>query len=127
MIKIQNSKFKITGKALLGGQGAPQGGTGKYWYTETSDNDADKWQSLISWYVNSNNTNQATSLPDGTTDVIINGSIGPIADLDRQDWVQPQSINSGTAGVTFTSQTNQNVTISITGPVTFMGNATYNI
>lgn len=127
MIKILNSKFKALGKVLLGGQGTPQGGVGKYWYTTTSDNDADKWHTLTSWYLNSNNTNQATLLPDSNTDVVIQGSIGPIADLDREDWVQPQSINSGTAGVTFTSQTNQNVTASITGTATFLGNATYNI
>lgn len=102
-------------------------GTGSYWFTNTSINNKDKWQTISSWYVNSDHTFKAILLPNNNTDVIIDGSIGPIADLDRTDWVQPKSINSGITGVTFTSQTNQTVTIPITGNVTFLGNASYNI
>ena len=98
-----------------------------YWYTATSDNDADKWHTQTSWYVDSSHTIQSIFLPTSATDVIVDGTIGPIADLDRPDWIQPHFIYSGTTGVTFTSQTYQNVTVGISGNATFLGNATYNI
>ena len=96
-------------------------GTGKYYYSASSTN----WFSTSNWYTNSSHTSQASTLPNSSTDVIILGSMAPIVDLDSPSWVQPNSIDSGTAGIVFTSQNNGNVTINITGNATFQGNATF--
>lgn len=99
---------------------------GKYWYTNTTANDADKWYTLGSWYADVNHTIPAASLPDSSIDVVILGNHGPYVDLDNIDWAQPKSINTGTAGMIFKSLTYKTVTINIVGDATFIGNATYN-
>lgn len=127
MIKINNAKTKIHGKMKVGaGSGQPTTVTGKYFYAETHDYDKNKWWTLESWYGNSSHTVHATELPKSTTDVIVLGSVEPTVDLDRQDWVQPNTINSGTTGIIFTSETAGNVSCDITGNATFHGNSTFN-
>lgn len=102
-------------------------GTGKYWYTPTTANNLNKWYNIASWYTDVNHTQPAAYLPDANTDVVILGTVRPFADIDRNDWVQPNSINSGETGVTFYSLQYGNITISISGNATFSGNATYNV
>jgi len=102
-------------------------GIGKYWYTPTTANNLNKWYNIASWYTDVNHTQPAADLPDANTDVIILGIIRPFADIDRNDWVQPQSIDSGVAGVTFYSLQHGNISIDIVGDATFSGNATYNV
>lgn len=127
MIKINNAKTKIHGKMVVGaGSGVPPTIVGKYFYAETHDYDKNKWWTLESWYGNSSHTQHATVLPSSSTDVIVLGSVEPTVDLDRQDWVQPHTINSGSAGIVFTSALSGNVSCDITGSATFNGNATYN-
>ena len=128
MLNINNSNLKVFGKMKVGGgSSVPSTVTGKYFYAPSSANNRDQWYNLQSWWGNANHTIPATELPTSATDVIVLGSVAPIADLDRQDWVQPNTINSGTAGVVFTSQLSGNVSCSITGAATFNGNSTYNI
>jgi hypothetical protein len=98
-------------------------GTGKYFYSTSSTD----WSSLNNWFTNSNHTLQAATLPTSATDVIVLGNVAPIVNLDAVYWVQPNSINSGTAGIVFTSAMFGNVSCDITGNATFNGNSTYNI
>jgi hypothetical protein len=94
---------------------------GKYFYS-VSDND---WFIINNWYSDISYSIQATVLPNQNIDVIVLGSIAPFVNLDSPSWIQPKSINSGTAGITFTSQNSATVTINITGNATFEGNAIY--
>lgn len=126
MFKVHNAKVKVFGNFKVVNSPIVPSGVGKYFYTTTTSNNANKWQTVASWYTDANHMHPAASLPDATTDVIVLGSIGPVADLDRQDWVQPKSIDTGTAGATFTSLQHGNISINISGDATFTGNATYN-
>jgi hypothetical protein len=96
---------------------------GKYWYSPQSTS----WYTLSNWYGDINHTVAATNLPDSSTNVIILSSVGPFINLDSPYWVQPNTINTGTTTITFSSQNAVNVTCSITGTAFFQGNATYNI
>ena len=98
-------------------------GTGKYFYSTSSTD----WSSLGNWFTNVQHTNQAGSLPTSATDVVVLGNVAPIVNLDAQYWVQPNSIDAGTAGIVFTSNNFGNVTCSISGNATFNGNSTYNV
>jgi hypothetical protein len=95
-----------------------------YYYSDSSNN----WYSVYNWWTNSNHTTQATTLPPASADVVvIEGTVSPVVNLDSPSWIQPDSINAGTTGITFTSQNFGNVTCSISGNATFEGNATYNV
>jgi hypothetical protein len=98
-------------------------GVGKYFYSTSST----AWSLLTNWYTDSNHTLLAASLPTSVTDVVVLGNVAPIVNLDMPYWVQPNSINSGTAGIVLSSNNSVNVTCNIVGPVTFNGNATYNL
>ena len=127
MIKIQNSKAGIHGRMIVGaGSSQPATVVGKYFYAETHDYDKNKWWTLESWYANSSHTVHATVLPNASADVIVIGTVEPTVDLDRQDWVQPNTITSGSVGIVFTSALSGNVSCDITGNATFNGSATYN-
>jgi hypothetical protein len=105
-----------------GGEYTPTG-TGKYWYSTS----ATAWNTQSNWYTDAAHLYQAAGLPDGATDVIILGNVGPSVDLDAAYWVEPNSIDTGSATVTFTSQNYGNVTCSISGNAVFNGNSTYNV
>lgn len=97
---------------------------GKYYYSTSSDG----WYSVDNWWADSARTQQGVSIPLSSTNVVIvSGSVEPIVVLDYIGWVQPASINSGSVGITFTSQNFGNVTCSISGEATFEGNSTYNV
>jgi len=98
-------------------------GTGKYFYSTSSTD----WSSLSNWFTNVQHTTQAGSLPTSATDVVILGNVAPIVNLDANYWVQPNSIDAGTAGIVFNSSNFGNVTCSISGNATFNGNSTYNV
>ena len=105
-----------------GGNNTPV--TGVYYYSASSTD----WYSVSNWWGDSAHTQQATTLPSSSTNVaVVNGSVEPIVNLDNGSWVQPASINSGSVGITFTSQNFGNVTCSISGEATFQGNSTYNV
>lgn len=97
-------------------------GTGKYFYSTSNTG----WNTLANWYTNSDHTSLAATLPDASTDVVIVGNVAPAVNLDAPYWVQPNSIDSGTAGIVFTSANFGNVSCDITGPATFNGSSTYN-
>jgi hypothetical protein len=120
---VQNVFAVLDGGNFDDGGGYTPTGTGKYWYSTS----ATAWNTQTNWYTDAAHLYQAASLPDGATDVIILGNIGPSVDLDAAYWVQPNSIDSGTATVTFTSQNYGNVTCSISGNAVFNGNSTYNV
>lgn len=127
MVKFQNASVKIHGKVKIGSAaGSPATIVGKYFYAPSSSSDRDKWWNVLSWWGNASHTIQATTLPTSATDVIVLGSVAPYADIDRNDWVQPHSIDAGTAGIEFHSLLNNTITINISGNATFSGNATYN-
>lgn len=121
---VQNVFSVLDGGNFDGGSGGAS--DRMYWYTNTTANDADKWFTLGSWYADANHTVPSTVLPDGGISVTILGNYGPYVDLDNVNWVQPMSINTGTAGMIFKSLTYKTVTINIVGDATFIGNATYN-
>lgn len=109
-----------------GGGGGGNNGpvTGAYFYSTTSTD----WYTVSNWWGDSAHTQQATTLPSSSTNVVVvNGSNEPFVNLDNVSWVQPASINSGSVGITFTSQNFGNVTCSISGEATFEGNSTYNV
>ena len=98
--------------------------TGQYYYSASSSD----WYTVSNWWGDSSHTQQATTLPLSSTNVVIvNGSVEPVVSLDNANWVQPASIDSGSVGITFTSQNFGNVTCSISGEATFEGNSTYNV
>ena len=99
---------------------------GSYFYALTSGFPDNRWYNLNSWYGDINRTSRADALPNIYTDVVILGTVGAYADIDRNDWVQPKSIDTGNTSVTFTSQLSGNISINITGTAIFEGNATYN-
>ena len=98
-------------------------GAGKYFYSTSSTD----WSSLSNWFTNVQHTLQASTLPTSATDVVVLGNVAPVVNLDAQYWIQPNSINSGTAGIVFNSAAFGNVTCSISGQATFNGNSTYNV
>ena len=98
-------------------------GTGKYFYSISSTD----WSSTSNWFTNIEHTAQAATLPTSATDVVVLGNVAPIVNLDAAYWVQPNSIDSGTAGIVFNSAAFGNVTCSISGQATFNGNSTYNV
>lgn len=99
---------------------------GKYFYTTSSNGLDNVWWNLSNWWSDSSHTIQATTLPTSSMDVIILPPTNAIVDLDRTDWVQPKSINSGSVGVSFISQLSGNVSCDIVGDATFNGNSTFN-
>lgn len=116
-IKTQTDEWVLTGD--LGIQGI-------YFYASSSGFPDNRWYNINSWYGDLNRTLRANILPNSNIDVVILGSIGAYADIDRNDWVQPKSIDTGNTSVTFTSQLSGNISINITGTAIFEGNATYN-
>lgn len=126
MFKVHNASAKIHGRFVVGTATGPTTVVGKYFWAPSSDSNRDKWWNLQSWWYDVNHTVQATQLPQSSTDVIVLGDVPPYADIDRNDWIQPHTINAGTAGVEFKSLLNHTITIDISGNATFSGNATYN-
>ena len=128
-VEVANTEFVQNVFAVLDGgyfddfgEPAPSG-TGKYFYSISSTD----WSSLNNWFTNVQHTAQAATLPTSATDVVVLGSVAPAVNLDAVYWIQPNSINSGTAGIVFTSATFGNVTCAISGQATFNGNSTYNV
>ena len=87
------------------------------------------WYSLENWY---DNGVFATSLPNGTRDVVIDSTDTVIVDLDNISWVQPKSItliNSLGQGskILFVSYTYKSVTCPIINDINIIlsGNASY--
>jgi hypothetical protein len=99
---------------------------GAYFYASTSGFPDNRWYNINSWYGDINRQFPADLLPNSEIDVVILGTVGAYADIDRNDWVQPKSIDTGNTSVTFTSQLSGNISINITGSAIFEGNATYN-
>lgn len=97
-------------------------GTGKYFYSTSSTD----WSSTSNWFTNIQHTAQAATLPTSATDVVVLGNVAPIVNLDAAYWIQPNSINSGTAGIVFGSASYGNVSCDIVGNATFNGTSTYN-
>jgi hypothetical protein len=98
-------------------------GIGIYFYSISSTD----WSSLSNWFTDVQHTTQAGSLPTSATNVVVLGNVAPIVNLDAAYWIQPNSIDAGTAGIVFTSNNFGNVTCSISGNATFNGNSTYNV
>lgn len=121
--ELNNSVITLVSNSNNGG-GNNTPVTGAYYYSASSNN----WYTVSNWWGDSAHTQQATTLPLSSTNVVIvSGSVEPLVNLDNVSWVQPASINSGSVGITFTSQNFGNVTCSISGEATFEGNSTYNV
>ena len=127
--EVANTEFVQNVFAVLDGGyfddfGAPApSGNGKYFYSISSTD----WSSLNNWFTNVQHTAQAATLPTSATDVVVLGNVAPIVNLDAAYWIQPNSINSGTAGIVFGSASYGNVSCNIVGNATFNGTSTYNI
>jgi hypothetical protein len=122
VLNITNGVITLVSDGNGGGGNSPV--TGQYYYSASSSD----WYTVSNWWGDSSHTQQATTLPLSSTNVVIvNGSVEPVVSLDNANWVQPASIDSGSVGITFTSQNFGNVTCSISGEATFEGNSTYNV
>lgn len=100
-----------------GGGGGSTPVIGAYFYAGANAN----WSTLANWYGDSVRTQDATALPDATTDVTLQSN----ASANMDSWTQPQSINVGAFALTLTSTANPsaNLTCSVsgTGSVTLNG------
>jgi hypothetical protein len=128
--EVANTEFVQNVFAVLDGGyfddfGTPptSSGTGKYFYSISSTD----WSNTSNWFTNIQHTAQAATLPTSATDVVVLGNVAPVVNLDAAYWVQPNSIDSGTAGIVFNSAAFGNVTCAISGQATFNGNSTYNV
>jgi len=129
-VEVANTEFVQNVFSVLDGGyfddfGTPPtpSGAGKYFYSTSSTD----WSSLSNWFTNVQHTIQASTLPTSATDVVVLGNVAPVVDLDAVYWIQPNSINSGTAGIVFGSASYGNVSCNIVGNATFNGTSTYNI
>jgi hypothetical protein len=126
--KVANTEFVQNVFAVIDcGTFDSDGGGGAYFYGTSTSGLGNKWWRMSNWWADSARTIQATTLPTSATNVVVLGSIRPVVDLDRVDWVEPNSINAGSTGISFISQFNRNVSCNIIGNATFNGNTTYNI
>ena len=105
---------KLTDSSNAGGGGGAQigayfSGANNAWYTLSNN-----------WFTNSSLTNQATSLPSGSTNVVMRGVTGALVDLSDAAWVQPASIDT-------TAVTDSNGICFVSGSFsgTIYGNATF--
>ena len=99
---------------------------GLYW-NNTVDSD---WFNVAgNWFTENTLTNQAASLPSGSSDVFMNGSVAAVVDLDNVNWVQPNSIDTTSVtdslGIVFTSANNEVFDGTIYGNASFSGNASF--
>jgi hypothetical protein len=96
--------------------------TGKYFFSLLNND----WFDLSNWYGDVDKTTQATLLPDDTIDVIVlPHTLRPVVDLDNPEWTDPNTIDAGTAGITFASNNNNKVYAPIVGDVIYNGNASH--
>ena len=101
-------------------------GIGLYWNNEV---DSDWFNVGANWFTENTLTTQATSLPSGSSDVFMNGSVAAVVDLDDADWVQPNSIDTTSVtdskGIVFTSASSAVFNGVIYGNASFSGNASF--
>lgn len=102
-------KLTDSSNAGGGGVGAYFSGANNAWYTVSNN-----------WFTNSSLTNQASSLPDANTSVVMNGVTGALVDLSNPAWVQPASIDT-----TAVTDSNGICFVSGTFSGTIYGNATF--
>ncbi len=81
------------------------------------------WSNPANWYTNALHTVPAHDIPYSADKVTITGIGAPSVNTDT--WVQPALINSGTAGITFTSAASTTVSVPINGRATFNGSVIY--
>lgn len=106
--------------------GVATDGIGLYWNNEVG---SDWFNVGANWFTENTLTTQATSLPSGSSDVFMNGSVAAVVDLDDADWVQPNSIDTTSVtdslGIVFTSANNEVFDGTIYGNASFSGNASF--
>ena len=107
------------------GVAAPDG-IGLYWNNVSGSN----WFSVAqNWFTENTLTTQASSLPSGSSNVYMNGSVAAVVDLDNANWVQPSSIDttsvSDSKGICFTSASNAVFSGTVYGNASFGGNASF--
>jgi len=85
------------------------------------------WYDQSSWYCNSSFSIAYSSLPQTYSDVIMCGSSGAYIDLDNQNWIQPNSIDTRNVtdinGICFYSNNFAQFSGIIYGNSAFFGNA----
>jgi hypothetical protein len=119
MSNIEMVSVKSTGVS------APDG-IGLYWSNVSGSN----WYSVAqNWFTDNGLTAQATSLPSGSSNVYMNGSVAAVVDLDDANWVQPSSIDTTAVtdakGICFTSASNAVFSGTVYGNASFGGNASF--
>jgi hypothetical protein len=99
---------------------------GLYWSNIV---DSDWYNVGANWFTDNTLETQATSLPSGSSDVYMSGSAAAFVDLDNQNWVQPNSINTvlitDPLGILFTSQNNGIFSGTVYGNASLSGNASF--
>jgi hypothetical protein len=119
--KYINVNCDILGNATFEGNATYKFPNNKYFYSTTDTT----WYTLSNWYDDYFHTKSSNVLPNTTDRVyIVSPSVGPIVNLDLS-WVEPSLINTGTTGITFSSQNAVNVNCPVFGNATFIGNSTY--
>lgn len=98
------------------------GGVGSYW----QGFDSSSWYNVTgNWFTENTFTQHATSLPSGTTDVQMVGSVPAVVDLDCASWIQPNSIDTTAVtnadGICFVSATGAVFNGTIYGNAEFFG------
>ena len=101
-------------------------GVGVYWQGLDDSN----WFNVGgNWFTENTFTSHATSLPSGSSNVQMSGSVAAIVDLDDANWVQPNSINTTSVtdskGIVFTSASSAVFNGTIYGNASFSGNASF--
>ena len=106
--------------------GVAADGIGLYWNNEVG---SDWFNVGANWFTENTLSTQATSLPSGSSDVFMNGSVAAVVDLDDVDWVQPNSIDTTSVtdskGIVFTSASSGVFNGVIYGNASFSGNASF--
>jgi hypothetical protein len=107
------------------GVGAPDG-IGLYW---NNVNGSDWFNVGQNWFTDNGLSAQATSLPSGSSNVYMNGSVAAVVDLDDANWVQPNSIDTTAVtdakGICFTSASNAVFSGTVYGNASFGGSASF--
>ena len=109
----------------MSGMAGPDG-IGLYWQGLDDSN----WFNVGgNWFTENTFTSHATSLPSGSSNVQMSGSVAAIVDLDDANWVQPNSINTTSVtdskGIVFTSASSAVFNGTIYGNASFSGNASF--
>ncbi len=105
---------------------ASSGLIGLYW---SNISGCDWFNVNHNWFTESSLTTQATSLPSGSSNVYMNGSVAALVNMDCANWIQPNSIDTTSVtdpkGICFTSTGGAVFSGTVYGNASLGGNASF--